>query len=324
MWQICVSPSPLLHRLARGLGVQQGIQSSHDEKAAIFAVYQEGWEVCCCLLDYHSFCSLASLMKRCLLTRHSHLRWFLCHQCPCHSNLTTWMRLTSSVNPPCPGGGTASHPTHAGVSFHHCGNLSVEKTMTRWIVYLIWQDARVAPLKRVLSHRFESIHFISVQFNFHPALLWSVSIMSGFCGRCACFTSESRLSTDTVQRLQADSLQQGPDGTRGAHFHPKCVGLCVCDAHGIHMHTYCMQTHKWMRVYAWRACASIFFWDCVTGFRFTVAWACACICCLLWVCSSWAVVCVTEVKELESMVQCAVLLAHCMASIPIWTISTVR
>ncbi len=65
----------------------------------------------------------------------------------------------------------------------------------------------VIPLQRVLPLQAESIRFISVQFNFHSAPLWSVSIMLGLCGRCVCFTSESRLSADTVRQLQTDSLQ---------------------------------------------------------------------------------------------------------------------
>lgn len=33
--------------------------------------------------------------------------------------------------------------------------------------------------------------------------------------------------------------------------------LSIGTAYTIHMHTYCMHTHKWMRVYVWSACASI-------------------------------------------------------------------
>lgn len=73
----------------------------------------------------------------------------------------------------------------------------------------------VTSLKQVLPLDSESIWLISVQFNFHLAPLWSVSIPLRFCGRCVCFTSESHLSADTVRQLQTDSLQYEPPETRG-------------------------------------------------------------------------------------------------------------
>lgn len=116
----------------------------------------------------------------------------------------------------------------------------------------------VIPLPRVLPLQSEPIHFSSVQFNVHSALMWSVSIMLSLSGRCVCFTSESCLSADTVHRqLQTDSLQYG--GLMG----PFLSWVCIKHA-SIHMHrpTHCMHMHTWMHVYyVCSACASIFLWQ---------------------------------------------------------------
>lgn len=96
--------------------------------------------------------------------------------------------------------------------------------MTEFILCLvILHRGGVMPLWWVLLLQSKSLQFLPVQFHFHSALTWPVSIKLEFCGVCVCFTSESCQSADTVRQLQTDSLQWRPDGI--ISWDSACVNL---------------------------------------------------------------------------------------------------
>lgn len=151
--------------------------------------------------------------------------------------------------------------------------------MTEWILYLvILRRVCVIPLQWVLPMQSESNWLISVQFNFHSALLWSISIMLRFCGRCVYHFREPSVSwySQTASDWLAAVGAWWDQGTISV------LSVCMCKACTIAMHIYCMYTHEWLHIYMCSACASIFLCACETDFCITASWMCACIYCLLW------------------------------------------
>ena len=155
--------------------------------------------------------------------------------------------------------------------------------MTEWILYraILRLSVSAIPLQRVLPLRSESIRFISVQFNFHfcsvviridhVGILWQMCV---FHFREPSVSWYSQTASDWLAAVW------GPDGTGGT---VSVLSVCMCKACIIHMHTYIyMYICRNERMSMCAVHVQPYF--CVTGFRFTVSWMCACIYCLLWAC----------------------------------------
>lgn len=126
------------------------------------------------------------------------------------------------------------------------------------------------------SVRIRLVHFSSISFSFcsvviriHVGILWQMCV---FHFREPSVSWYSQTASDWLAAVGAWWDQ----GTISVLI------MCMCKACTIHMHTYCMHTHKWMHVYMCSACATIFLRDCETGFCVMASWMCACIYCLLW------------------------------------------